>query len=343
MRASHDDPALDSLFLPLQGGQLAWPTTPALLLNARPGAALGAWRGRSLLCQQSFKPFSDALQREGFDVVPETQATFAWVGLLPTRQREEARALLAQGVQRLRGDGVLLVSAANNEGARSLEADLRRLAGPVQTLSKNHCRVFWLQRDPAAIDAGLLDDWAALDAPRAIAGGRYLSRPGLFAWDRIDPASALLAAALPGDLRGHAADLGAGWGYLADALLARCPGIQALDLYEAQARALPLAQANLRGHAERVALGFHWHDVGQGLPQRYDVIVSNPPFHTGRADQPELGQAFIRAAATALRAGGRLFLVANRHLPYEAVLGEGFARWRVLREADGFKVIEAEK
>ncbi len=47
----------------------------------------------------------------------------------------------------------------------------------------------------------------------------FLSRPGVFAWDRIDPASALLAEHLPADLAGRAADLGAGYGFVA-----RTPG-----------------------------------------------------------------------------------------------------------------------
>jgi 16S rRNA (guanine1207-N2)-methyltransferase len=81
--------------------------------------------------------------------------------------------------------------------------------------------------------------------------------------------------------------------------------------------------------------------VTRGLPQRYDAIVSNPPFHQGRADLPELGRAFITSAADALQPDGRLLLVANRHLPYEAVLGQRFREVRTLVTQEGFKVIEA--
>ena len=187
--------------------------------------------------------------------------------------------------------------------------------------------------------------WRQADAPRPILGGRFQSRPGVFAWDRIDPASALLAAQLPVDLSGRGADLGAGWGYLAAEVLARCAGVTALDLYEAEARALELARGNLAAHAGRAALDFHWHDVTTGLPRDgYDFIVSNPPFHAhDRGDRPELGQRFIEVAAQSLRPGGRLLLVANRHLPYEATVAQAFATHRVLAEGGGFKVIEAVK
>ncbi|NMW24374.1 methyltransferase, partial [Rhodanobacter denitrificans] len=168
---------------------------------------------------------------------------------------------------------------------------------------------------------------------------------GLFAWDRIDRASALLAEHLPTDLRGRVADLGAGYGYLSAQVVARCPRVEALDLYEAEARALEPARTNLarakREYGRELAATIYWHDVTRGLAQRYDAIVSNPPFHQGRADLPELGRAFIVSAAEALVPDGRLLIVANRHLPYEAVLASRFHEVRTLVVREGFKVIEA--
>ena len=108
--------------------------------------------------------------------------------------------------------------------------------------------------------------------------------------------------------------------------------------YEA---ALALSRSNL-GEVQGVELQFHWHDVSGGLPrQDYDFVVSNPPFHEGRVENPELGVSFIRAAAASLRDGGRLLMVANAHLPYEAALVQAFAGLRTLAEREGFKVIEA--
>lgn len=296
-----------------------------------------------LVCEQSFKPFADALMRNGFPPSEPTEESFPLVLVLPPRQRDEARALLAQALQRVETGGVVIASMSNSEGARSGEADLERLAGNIQSLSKNKCRVFWSTATDAAKQSSLVREWSELDAPRPIVDGRFLSRPGLFAWDRIDHASALLAANLPDDLSGRAADLGAGYGYLSTELLTRNPRIRTLDLYEAEARALTVAQTNLAALSTRVDIGFHWHDVTTGLPARYDVIVSNPPFHQGRADQPDLGKAFIRAAAQALGPGGRFWLVANRHLPYEAALADHFAAVRIVTVKDGFKVIEAVK
>ncbi len=343
------DAALETLLLPFELGELHWPPPgQALFLRARVGEVLQALAADlpadTLVCAQSFRPHAQALQCAGFTLQAEDACAkrSALVLLLPPRQREEARALLAQAVQRSAPGGLIVASQLNTEGARTTETDLARLVGPVQCLSKHKCRVFWARVDPAQLDTPLLAEWAALDAPRPIADGRFLSRPGLFAWDHIDPASALLARCLSADLAGAGADLGAGFGYLAAEVLARCPGVKALDLYEAEARALDLARDNVT--SDKVALNFFWHDVATGLGgRRYDFIVSNPPFHQGRADRPELGRAFIRAAAAALVGGGRLWLVANRHLPYEEVLRASFRKLRLVADEQGFKILEAVK
>ncbi|MGO1077599.1 class I SAM-dependent methyltransferase [Inquilinus sp. CA228] len=340
-----DDPALDTLFLPFHSGTLAWPADGrALLLGARAGAALAEFASPALACEQSFRPRAAALEAAGLAVSTRVEGRFPLVLVLPPRQREAARALLARALDQAEPGGMVVVSLANTDGARSAEEDLARLAGPIDSLSKNRCRVFWVRA--GAGDPALQAEWVALDEPRLVADGRFLSRPGLFAWDRIDPGSALLAAHLPADLKGQGADLGAGFGYLAAEVLDRCPEVTALDLYEAEAGALDLARRNLEPYAGRAELDFLWHDVAAGLPRdrRYHFVVTNPPFHEGgRADRHDLGRAFIAAAAAALRLKGRLFLVANRQLPYEATLEQAFTMVRRIADDGAYKVIEAAK
>ncbi|AIF49010.1 class I SAM-dependent methyltransferase [Dyella japonica] len=340
------DVALEALFVPFETGALAMPADGRVLfLRARDGFRLREMAGKDWVCEQGFRPFADALERSGFDVLPPGgDGRFPLVLVLPPRQRDEARALFARALRRVTEGGVVLAAVPNAEGARSAESDLTQLAGPLHQLSKHKCRVFWTQPVGGPVDAGLLATWEAFDTPRTNDAG-YVSRPGLFAWDRVDTASALLAAHLPADLAGSVADLGAGYGYLSTQVIERCPGVSSIDLYEAEARALEPARQNLhraqRDSGRDVAFAVHWHDVTRGLPQRYDVVVSNPPFHQGRADLPELGRAFIDTAADALLPHGRFWLVANRHLPYEATLAARFNEVRTVVMQDGFKVIEA--
>jgi 16S rRNA (guanine1207-N2)-methyltransferase len=339
---------LETLFAPIGEGSVPIPTVGrSLFMRAQAAPFLHRFSG-ALVCEQSFKPFADALSEAGLEPGSATDAErFDLVLLLPSRQRDETRALLVQAANRVSARGSILTAAANNEGARSLQDDAARLFGSVHSISKHKCRAMWSDASARRLDTDLADAWTQAAAPRLVPGTTLYGAPGVFSWDRIDPGSALLAAYLPADLQGRGTDLGAGWGYLSAQVLQRCAGVHALHLYEAERMALDLARRNL---AELLCSGstqptveYFWHDVRRGLQHEYDFVISNPPFHVGRADEPDLGRQFIRAAAAALRPGGRFWMVANRHLPYESELRQWFTHSQVHAEKGGFKVIEARR
>lgn len=342
---STNDDASKAIFWPFQIGTLVLPAAPVLFLGARLDPGLFAFPKADWHCEQPFLPYAHPLSAAGVAVSPRIDAVdFDLALALPPRQRDEARAMLARAVSATVGGGYVLAAAANTAGGRALESDLQRLTGNVQGTAKHKCRIAWSRIEPQALDTKTLEAWLALDAPRQIEanGETFWSRPGLFAWDRIDPASLLLAAQLPTDLCGRVADLGAGWGYLSMQLLRRCPAITALELFEANARALEPARRNLAhtlGQRTTPSCTVHWHDVTSGLPGHFDAIVSNPPFHLDRSERPELGRAFITRAAEALADHGQFWLVANRHLPYEQALAQRFDSVQTLVQKHGFKVI----
>jgi len=258
------------------------------------------------------------------------------------RGRAEAADLIARATRMTAGPVIV-----DGQKADGIEAMLKALRGRValsEAISKGHGKIAWF---PGAAPAGTLDDWLA--GPARITGPDgdiWQTRPGVFSADGVDPASALLAAALPSDVRGVAVDLGAGWGYLSARLLARAPGLTALHLVEADARALASARVNVTDPRAQ----FHWADatrLAQG-PQpsplagiRANLVVMNPPFHQGRAGRPDLGAGFIAAAARLLGPAGTLWMVANRHLPYEAALAAAFREVEDIAGSPGFKLIRA--
>ena len=118
----------------------------------------------------------------------------------------------------------------------------------------------------------------------------------------------------------------------------RHPGVEVLHLVEADHAALDCARRNVTDPRAR----FHWADATTfRLPEPVNGVVMNPPFHEGRAADPHLGARFIRAAAGLLTGAGRLWMVANRHLPYEAALSELFADVQEIGGDNRFKVITA--
>ena len=227
--------------------------------------------------------------------------------------------------------GPVLVDGAKTDGIDSIYKALRKLAAPSASVSKAHGKVFWF-------DGGgeLLRDWLA-EAETSVDG--FVTSPGVFSADGIDPASRLLAASLPAKLGRAVADLGAGWGYLSRQVLTH-DEVEELHLVEANHDALSCARKNV----DDPRAAFHWADVrGWKAPVQMNAVVMNPPFHSGRSAEPELGKAFIAAAATMLNASGSLWMVANRHLPYEATLAERFAKVEEVAGDNRFKILHASR
>lgn len=149
----------------------------------------------------------------------------------------------------------------------------------------------------------------------------------------------MLAQALPAKLGRHVIDLGAGWGYLTAQGLADS-SVQHIDLVEADALALECARKNITDPRAR----FHWADATEWTPrEKADTVIMNPPFHSGRKADPSLGRAFVTAAAKMLSPSGQLWMVANRHLPYENTLEESFAQVKEAAGDNRFKIFHASK
>ncbi len=273
----------------------------------------------------TFRPDHDWWQEAGYAVAPDAAPAAMALVCVP-RSKALARGMIAEAC---RLAPVVVVDGQRENGVDSLWREVRSRIGDVAGLTKAHGRLFVFPASDA------FSDWA-LPGPVRDASGRF-TQPGVFSEAEVDRGSALLAAALPGRLPARIADLGAGWGFLSSAVLGR-EGVEAVDLVEAEKLALDCARLNV----DDPRAAFHWADVNRFAPKlRYDGIVMNPPFHVGRAAQPDLGRAFIAAAARLLQPAGQLWMVANRHLPYESALGEAFRQVSCLSEEAGFKIFHA--
>ena len=290
---------------------------------------------RDVDAEQSFRPEYLRLKKAGWSVSPRIDNGDYRLGqLLLTKHKEENFANIVRAWTLLAEGGTLVCAGSNDDGAASLEKQVGKAFGLDGQLSKFHCRVFWLTRGERSPP----DYWRELTSLQPVGNGSWLSQPGIFSWDRIDDASALLADHLPGDLSGHVADFGCGWGYLAREVLAHSPGVTSIDLIDAEHRAIEAARANIVD----VRASFHWLDLMQeAAPAIYDAVVCNPPFHAGRAAEPGLGQSVIAAAARALKPGGRFYMVANRGLPYEPQLKANFTSFETLADNNKFRVSSA--
>jgi 16S rRNA (guanine1207-N2)-methyltransferase len=248
----------------------------------------------------------------------------------------ERRYVLAQALRALKVEGRLTALAPKDRGGLRMNKELTAFGCTIGESAKRHQRIC-VTLKPATlsgVDAAIADG-----APRRLDGDGLWTQPGVFSWDRLDPGSALLLKSLP-PLSGVGVDLGAGIGILAHAVLTS-PKVTKLTLIDLDRRAVEAAKRNVNDPRVEVV----WADArgGADLATGLDFVVTNPPFHEAGAEDKGLGQAFIKSAAAMLRKGGVLWIVANRYLPYEAVLNESFKNVRPVADATGFKVYEARK
>lgn len=310
-----------------------WPDVGrVLVLRPRAGDDLTALAPDRAQIVTGFRPDHDRFKAQGWASVCAPEGSFGAALIFLPRARAQFRALVHQAASLLPEGGLILIDGQKTDGIDSAMKDIRARTPLTASLSKGHGRCFAFHNPgPTAFEG-----WQAV--PHQAAPG-FTTVPGVFSADGPDPGSMLLARHLPREMKGRMVDLGAGWGWLAAQVLTR-PEVRELHLVEAEADALACARQNV---TDPRAL-FHWADATTFDPgHRFDLVVMNPPFHTSRAADPDLGLAFIRAAQRLLHPSGQLWLVANRTLPYEETLRAAFLEQAVMATEGGFKVIRAAK
>jgi 16S rRNA (guanine1207-N2)-methyltransferase len=273
-----------------------------------------------------FYPDAVAWQHAGFPLHRNLPQCETAIVVVP-RAKALARAMVADACEKAR---FVIVDGQKTDGTDSLFKDCRKRLGDLPSLTKAHGRLFWFPASDAFVD------WAAPAPTRGREG--FVTTAGVFSDGEIDAGSAFLVENLPQKLPSRMADLGAGWGYLSHCVLQR-DGVASVDLIEAEALSLDCARLNVTDPRA----SFHWADATQFTAPAYDGIVMNPPFHTGRTADPSLGRSFITAAARLLSPNGKLWMVANRHLPYEPTLNASFRSVDTLATNGAFKVFIASK
>jgi len=169
----------------------------------------------------------------------------------------------------------------------------------------------------------------------------FTTARGVFSAARLDKATAvLLQASQPPTRSRTVLDLGCGWGPIACAIAATCPGV-VVHAVDTNSRALELTRVNAKrlGVLDRV----HAMTPDQSPPHMsYDMIWSNPPVRVGKAELHELLLRWLPRLA----AGGTARLVMGKNLGSDSL-----QRWLVengwpterLTSVQGFRVLQVRR
>lgn len=317
--------------LALNGGGLNWPETGSIaVFGPSADADLdGIPKDRAQIIQDFYPAYASWAARD-FNVAVVSEGRYAAAVVCLPRAKLEARAMIAQACAQ--SDGIVVIDGQKTDGIESILKAMKARVSVHGPVTKAHGKLFW-------IDAPAADQFADWAAGPAIVDGGFWTAPGVFSADGVDLASALLADALPSKMGKQVCDLGAGWGFISAHVLTR-EGVEAVHLVEANNMALECARRNVTDPRAQ----FHWADATDWDPaHKMDTIVMNPPFHVGRASEPQIGQAFVASAARLLAPQGHLWMVANRHLPYEAELKTRFMQVDEAGSDARFKIFHASR
>ncbi len=100
--------------------------------------------------------------------------------------------------------------------------------------------------------------------------------------------------------------------------------------------------AAANGYTDRISAA--QDDALHGLPTASaDVIVCNPPFHTGTSLDTDVAQRIFHEAGRVLRPGGQLWTVYNSPLPYRSAMNRSVGRTVVVDSNRKFTVTASTK
>lgn len=227
----------------------------------------------------------------------------------------------------------VFVVGENRSGVRSAEQMLAEVCPLTKIDSARRCGLYHgrLEQQPAFDE----NSWWG-EYPHE--GMTVKTLPGVFSRDGLDTGSKLLLSTLTPHTKGKVLDVGCGAGVLAITLASHSPKVR-LTLSDVSAPAVAASRATLAANGiegEVIA-----SNVYSEINGRFDMIISNPPFHDGMQTSLDAAHQLIRGAARHLNMGGELRIVANAFLAYPNVLDEVFGSHEVIAQTGRFKVYRA--
>nr|WP_314739559.1 16S rRNA (guanine(1207)-N(2))-methyltransferase RsmC [uncultured Haemophilus sp.] len=249
-----------------------------------------------------------------------------------TKNKQECQYQLLQWLSTASVGQEMLIIGENRAGVRSIEKILEPFGNIAKIDSARRCGLyhFELQTVPSFNEKAFWKSYS-------LNGLNIFALPAVFSSAELDNGTKLLLSTFhkADGLKGKVLDLGCGAGVIGVTLKKQFPKIK-LTMSDIHAMVLASSQRTLAENeleGEVIA-----SDVFSHIEGRFDLIVSNPPFHDGVDTAYQAVENLILQAKNHLTKGGELRIVANAFLPYPDLLDRAFGKHEVLAKSTKFKV-----
>ncbi len=278
-------------------------------------------------------------------LLPDGAEKFDSVLIDLPQSRQLARRWLVEAHELLREGGTLLLAGPNELGVQSVIEDVAALFGSVALVTyRRKCRIVRATRAATqptrpnwAQEPGIQPgSWHELELQLAGMPSRLASLPGVFGYEGLDAGTALLLSCIPDPHGLRVLDIGCGYGAIG--IFVGLCGAAHVDLVDSNRLAVAAAHENLTRYTiPGEALASDVLDAVAG--QRYDLILSNPPFHVGKTVSLDAAEIFVRQGQKLLTRGGRMVLVANRFIRHDRLLSAAFGNCETLADNGHYWVL----
>ncbi|MAJ87828.1 MAG: class I SAM-dependent methyltransferase [Cellvibrionales bacterium TMED148] len=261
-----------------------------------------------------------------------------------SKERATTHHVINQAARVLKFKASLYLSGKKNEGIKNYVKQSSNLLGHRVQAKKTGSDYFASIKNNSTIIRPLPDNnYARLRALQSLSEGKYLSKPGIFGWDKIDRGSAFLIDNLADSIRNLSIsstavlDLGCGYGYIAcEASNHNFKYILATDN---NAAAIAACQENFE-RLLKVNYDVIASDAGNTINRVFDLILCNPPFHQGFSVRPIFISKFLHSTSNLLTKSGKAIFVVNKFIPIEKIALNYFSNVSVIKSNDTFKLVQ---
>lgn len=272
---------------------------------------------------------------------PQLERQFDAALLFVSKGRDFTRANLVYAAGCVQPGGKLVIVGANDGGVKSVIADTATLLGSCNLLAYKKSHRIASSIIPTTLR--IPDDWQHVahfhNIPVHTRFGKaeVISRTGVFSWNELDAGTAFLLEHLSVSNTDSVLDLGCGSGVIGASI---AHSAAAVLLTDENLLAVDCARRTLEHNGLTNCRTLASDGYEQLSGQRFDLIVSNPPFHQQFEVNARFTERMILEAPAYLTRGGRLVIVANAFLRYEPLFEQAFKKTVVIARNNRYKIIE---